>query len=1607
MGRTGSDVTARNDEGFAGETVLRRNTATVTPGPGKQVLAESHADEDRRADADHGGTLPTLRVHVKPHQQRVHNKTDAVRGVAGATSHHVHQAGRAAAEHVQRTRARAKGTLVGAKGSAVAAQAREQAHGHEQHAKASAQAAHAPQAASAGHDTEHAPADTHAAPAHSAGSDTGGIRLKQITSWDKFLPRTLLSNRAERAHVLAHIQSDVGAKREQTSMLLNKLHGAHLSTAGSLRAQLPAIDSRIRAGQAAAISNINVAERSQTAAVWTHINGLQAQVRTASTVAIAQVNAAHTIAVLGFVNAQRAALQKLGEANQSSLAGVSQAEGAQLVTVAQQFAETRASVTSVVAGKAGDARARGDAHVFGYEGDQLNAARDAAHAVANAWADEMPAEGVKAADQISAEQPNCEKDIRTIARDQRKLIDDSLAESRQTLETAMTQASAAANQVRMQAISQIQSTSSTTLAQLTANGMTKVASIRQAASLARANVTRTASAASRAASKLISKAARGMEKGATKLVHAAHDIEAPDPHLTSREVTAAIAKLHATAQKITTAMQHSTAEADTGLSAQAHGAESSISALAASAKHLATSMGIGALRATNQTAAGSVQGIGQLSTGFKTMTGGIAIEGSTAMTGVVAALREAFSQSTTSLGQALAGSIDSVAKSFDHAIAVEESKQIQEKGDEAAANVKPWWQQALAMVVSILVSIAVVIVVTALIATTGPIGMILVGAAAGALGSVLGAMASNLVLGNDIMEGVGIETAIIGAVGGALGAGFSSVISAGVNRFGSAGLQAALHGAGGIEGWAVRTGIDVANNMTTDAIIQFATTGTYELNMANLAATLVTSSVTSTAHYAEGQAGLLESVRAKTGYIQLGEVGGGLLSLKPSLHKPEWMTPSVHVTTPDAHVSGQPEVGLGDRPVVSTDEAGTANAASAVSTGAETAPVGEAAAAQAPATRTTEPDVDARSPMQGEPSRAPASGEKAPSIDVLAQKSGLSQDVLSSMAEAGDPRLQRFSEAVTNLADAKAHLADLEARPWSSQAQLDEAHAAVRTAAGEVPFQAEMLQGAAKQHLAKVDWQTRLGQGDIDFDRVATQGAERIGDMYAKASGGMDAAARSIVDYRVGGVDPVRAGEGPLANSDFNFAGQKMGSGEPLTRLARALGLLADVDDGAKLGGPRYNHLTELQARGIQIVVDDPQFSQQWTSRSPLEGGSPTRFAYYFQDGELHIRNARLDATSNTTAIPSNAVIVTEDIPLSTAAGTQAYIDLVHSILAKPAVPMTGITAGLDAHQSPLHGQPIAELPNEPIHPGGLADPAARAVVDSRMQRLQSDWPHLSSTERAAKLGEIINESLAAQGISPVKVEHYDLTNLGDDAYFMAKDWKIVISTTNLASTTNLSALADIIVHEARHVEQWYLIARRAVEANPSVPDSLLIERLKSPADVLARARAATTPLTPAQMEAARIYMNEKFGGHTERTEMARGEAAAKAELTAAKAELERITLDPKVTAEQLTAASQRVQAAEANVQEHYKWYRSSALEADAWGSETQVQLAPPDPKSKWQQLLDRVLHGGTVLGDVERLDLAIEQARARLDWSDSAKDAATLKALMAERERLTLTTFR
>jgi len=96
----------------------------------------------------------------------------------------------------------------------------------------------------------------------------------------------------------------------------------------------------------------------------------------------------------------------------------------------------------------------------------------------------------------------------------------------------------------------------------------------------------------------------------------------------------------------------------------------------------------------------------------------------------------------TKLQAGLDGAVTNVGQSFDKAGSGQGNRGHPREREEGRDAVKPWWQKALAFVVSIIVAVVVVIAVTALIAVTGPVGMILVGALAGALSTVLSTMAS-------------------------------------------------------------------------------------------------------------------------------------------------------------------------------------------------------------------------------------------------------------------------------------------------------------------------------------------------------------------------------------------------------------------------------------------------------------------------------------------------------------------------------------------------------------------------------------------------------------------------------------------------------------------------------------------------------------------------------------------------------------------------------------------------------------------------------------------------------------------------------------------------
>ena len=101
---------------------------------------------------------------------------------------------------------------------------------------------------------------------------------------------------------------------------------------------------------------------------------------------IGQVNSAHTAAMTAIRTAKQDAMTKLTEAKTQSLSDIDAAETLQVTMVNLQFMICRMQIMALGSAKAGEASARGDTYPFSYDGDKLEAARNAARDVAAEYA---------------------------------------------------------------------------------------------------------------------------------------------------------------------------------------------------------------------------------------------------------------------------------------------------------------------------------------------------------------------------------------------------------------------------------------------------------------------------------------------------------------------------------------------------------------------------------------------------------------------------------------------------------------------------------------------------------------------------------------------------------------------------------------------------------------------------------------------------------------------------------------------------------------------------------------------------------------------------------------------------------------------------------------------------------------------------------------------------------------------------------------------------------------------------------------------------------------------------------------------------------------------
>jgi len=150
----------------------------------------------------------------------------------------------------------------------------------------------------------------------------------------------------------------------------------------------------------------------------------------------------------------------------------------------------------------------------------------------------------------------------------------------------------------------------------------------------------------------------------------------------------------------------------------------------------------------------------------------------------------------------------------------------------------------------------------------------------------------------------------------------------------------------------------------------------------------------------------------------------------------------------------------------------------------------------------------------------------------------------------------------------------------------------------------------------------------IDVDRVARSTAAALSRTYHRPRVSVSLRLRRMIDVFVG---RVRASAG-----DFYFDFQRVLAGEPLDRVIRRIGALADAaqpDD--------RTFVDELRERGIRIAIDLPAFCDAFIARDPrLLRVRPT-YTMWFDGLQIRIRDSLLlAAVGHRSRIPAGAHVI-------------------------------------------------------------------------------------------------------------------------------------------------------------------------------------------------------------------------------------------------------------------------------------------------------------------------------------------------------------------------------
>jgi hypothetical protein len=152
--------------------------------------------------------------------------------------------------------------------------------------------------------------------------------------------------------------------------------------------------------------------------------------------------------------------------------------------------------------------------------------------------------------------------------------------------------------------------------------------------------------------------------------------------------------------------------------------------------------------------------------------------------------------------------------------------------------------------------------------------------------------------------------------------------------------------------------------------------------------------------------------------------------------------------------------------------------------------------------------------------------------------------------------------------------------------------------------------------------------------------------------------------------------------------------------------------------------------------------------------------------------------------------------------------------------------------------------------PFGLRTKKSTDAFITKAKVVQTEWVKLATAdERAKALIAAVNEQLVAAGVPPVKREFQNVP--GEFGHFSFETWTMTLGEPEFAkddaSEKERREASTTVYHEARHAEQWFMMAR--LLAGEGLSAKAISKRMGIPEDDIAK-KAKDKPLAKGSMDA-------------------------------------------------------------------------------------------------------------------------------------------------------------